>query len=331
MTIDRRALIGAGLGLTLASAAAAQDWPAATPAKGAPDFPNWPPEHFPLWPGKAPGAPATLPVPHNTMNGPAGERQLWLYGIPQAFVAVYRPVKPDGRALLSIPGGGYGFLSVQNEGIDVAHAFCPQGITVFVLVYRLPGEGWARRWDVPLQDAQRAMRLIRQRAAAWEIDPDKLGTIGFSAGGHLAASLAVGYDDKVYDPVDAADQLSAKPRYAGLLYPVINISLDREGGSYKNLMGPSPDPAAVAPYETAKRVTAETPPLFIAQALNDPVVDPINSIDMLTAARAAKVPVEAHLFEKGGHGFGPARAPDDALTTRQWPALFEAWTRMHSG
>src|SRR3546814_12726974 len=108
------------LGLSLASVAGAQEWGTPTPAEGEPDRPAWPPEHFKLWPGKAPGAPATLPTPRDTMNGPAGDRQLWLYGIPEPIVAVYRPPNPDGRALLSIPGGGYGFVSVQNE-IGRAH------------------------------------------------------------------------------------------------------------------------------------------------------------------------------------------------------------------
>jgi acetyl esterase/lipase len=265
------------------------------------------------------------------MNGPAGDRQLWLYGIPEPIVAVYRPHRPDGRALMTIPGGGYGFVSVQNEGIEVADAFTPEGITVFVLAYRLPGEGWANRWDVPLQDAQRAMRLIRANAARYAIDPAKLGAIGFSAGGHLAASLATSWADKVYAPLDAADRLSARPRFAGLLYPVIDSALSKSGATYRNLLGPTPDPAIAARYDTDKRVTADTPPLFIAQALDDTTVDPRNSLAMLAAARAARVPVEAHLFEKGGHGFGPRRAPADALTTRQWPKLFSAWMRMQPG
>ncbi|MBY8827092.1 alpha/beta hydrolase [Hephaestia mangrovi] len=331
MTIDRRGLIGAGIGLTLASAAGAQQWPAPSAAATAPDRPNWPPEHFPLWPGRPPGAPADLPQHHNTMNGPAGHRQLWLYGVREPIVAVYRPKNPDGRALMAIPGGGYGFLSVQNEGIEVADTFTPEGITVFVLAYRLPGEGWANRWDVPLQDAERAMRLIRANAGKYGINPDKLGIIGFSAGGHLAASLATSSGDKVYEPVDAADKLSAKPRFAGLLYPVINSVLGSSGGTYKNLLGPNPDPAITARYDTDKRVTPETPPLFIAQALDDQTVDPRNSLAMLAAARAANVPVEAHLFEKGGHGFGPKRMAPDARTAKLWPELFSAWMRMQLG
>lgn len=327
MTIDRRSLMGAGLSLTLAGAAGAQ--PQATPLAAAADRPNWPPEHLTLWPtGKIPGARAKLPVPNNTMNGPVGHRELHLRGVDEPLVAVYRPKNPDGRALMAIPGGSYRFLSVQNEGIDVADTFTPEGITVFVLAYRLPGEGWDNRWHVPLQDAQRAMRLIRANATRYGIDPDKLGIIGFSAGGHLAASLATNYDDKVYAPLDAADILSARPRFAGLLYPVIDSALGVNGDTFNNLLGPSSDPAIRARYEIDKRVTAETPPLFVAQALDDTVVDPRNSLAMIAAARAAKVSVEGHLFVKGGHGFGPKRAAADALTARLWPQSFSAWMRM---
>ncbi|RIA45604.1 acetyl esterase/lipase [Hephaestia caeni] len=330
MPIDRRSLIGAGLGLSLASVAGAQEWGTPTPAEGEPDRPAWPPEHFKLWPGKAPGTPATLPTPHDTMNGPAGDRQLWLYGIPEPIVAVYRPPNPNDRALLSIPGGGYGFVSVQNEGIEVAKTYVPEGITVFVLAYRLPGEGWGTRWDVPLQDAQRAMRLIRANAAKYGIDPAKLGIVGFSAGGHLAGSLATCFADKVYDAVDAADRQSARPAFAGLVYPVIDPAFGTSGATFKNLLGPNPDPAIAARYTIDKRVTAQTPALFFVQAMDDGLVDPRNTLSMLAACRAAKVPVEAHLFEKGGHGFGPMRMGSQALTTRRWTENFSDWMTMQA-
>jgi acetyl esterase/lipase len=343
MTIDRRTLIGAAASLAVAGAAEARPqararaqrppapWGAPTPAAGARDRPAWPPrEHFRLWPGTPPGAPALLPPNADTMNGPPGERQLWLRGVAQPIVAVYRPQHPDGSALLVIPGGGYGFLSIQNEGIDIANTFTPRGVTVFVLAYRLPAEGWTRRWDVPLQDAQRAIRLIRAEAARWRIDPEKLGALGFSAGGHLGASLAVGYDDQVYRPIDAADRQSARPVVAGLLYPVISITADRKGGSYTNLIGPDAGAAPVARYETDRRVTSETPPLFLAQALDDDTVNPQNSIAMLNAAREARVPVEAHLFEKGGHGFGVKHVPK-TLPASRWPELFDLWRRTHLG
>src|SRR5436305_8684240 len=176
----------------LAGAAAAQ---APGPFAGDPAAPFFPPrERCPLWPGKPPGAPAKPIVPNWTMNNAPPNRELWIRGMPFPEVHVYRAAKPDGSALLALPGGGYEFLSVQNEGIDVAERFNAERTTVFVLTYRLPVEGWADRTLVALQDAQRAMRLIRARAANFRIDPNRVGVIGFSAGGHLAADLAVSYD-----------------------------------------------------------------------------------------------------------------------------------------
>jgi acetyl esterase/lipase len=225
MEIGRRALLGGALGAGVARAAAAQQWgDPPTPAWGDPAAPPWPAkERFALWPGVPPGAPPTLPAPHPTMNGPAGARELWLREIAVPEVHVFRPARPDGSALLALPGGGYQFLSVQNEGLDVAQRHNGWGTTVFVLAYRLPGEGWAERHLVPLQDAQRAMRLIRARAADFRIDPARLGIVGFSAGGHLAADLATAHAEPVYRPLDAADRLSARPAFAGLVYPVTTL------------------------------------------------------------------------------------------------------------
>src|SRR6476661_2424001 len=166
--LGRRELFGSALaaGFAVAAPAAAQIWgDPPTPAAGDADAPAWPSrERFALWPKGPPGAPARLPVFAPTMNGPRGGRELWLRGIAAPEVQVYRPARPDGSAMLVLPGGGYGFLSVQNEGLDVAERFNAERTTVFVLTYRLPGEGWADRSVAPLQDAQRAMRLIRSRA-----------------------------------------------------------------------------------------------------------------------------------------------------------------------
>jgi len=325
--IDRRSVIGAMASVPLAARAAAQAAPAS-----ATGMTPWPPaEHFPLWPGRPPGARATLPSPRPSMNGPAGQQQLWLRGIATPIVAVFRPERPDGRAVLTIPGGGYGFVSVQNEGIDVARTLNPHGITVFALAYRLPSEGWDHQADVPLQDAQRAMRLIHANAARYGIDPTRLGIVGFSAGGHLAGSLTVGYDDRVYAPVDAADRQSARPRFSGLVYPVASLSTPTtHAGSRDNLLGPHPDPATKARYDSPRRITGTTPPLFLVHAVDDGLVPLDQSLDVLTCARAAKVPVEAHFFEKGGHGFGALGAPEGA-PARLWPDLFDRWINQTLG
>jgi acetyl esterase/lipase len=323
MPIDRRSLIGGAIGLTLASAARAQQAP--VPYVLGTGTAAWPPrEHFKLWPGSPPGAPSPLPTNAFTING--SFKELWLRGVSEPMVGVYRPAKPDGRAVLSIPGGGYGFVSIENEGVDVAKALTPHGITVFVLAYRLPGEGWANRADVPLQDAQRAMRLIRANAARYGVDPAKLGICGFSAGGHLGASLAVGHADPVYAPIDAADRASARPAYAGLVYPVVSFSTaglnSRSAGM---LLGDNQDPALLARYETSDRIGAETPPIFLVHAIDDGTVPIAQTLLTVEKCRAAGVPVEAHILEKGGHGFGalhlPAQAPG-----RLWTDIFARWT-----
>lgn len=316
--IHRRTLLGAAAALPVARTALAQDG-GMTP---------WPPtEHFKLWPGRPLGAPERLPVYSPVMAGSSPRRELHLTGVAEPVVGVYRAARPDGRAVLALPGGGYRFVSIENEGINVARALNPAGITVFALAYRLPGEGWARRADVPLQDAQRAMRLIRASAGRYGVDPAKLGTVGFSAGGHLAASLTVGHGDRVYAPVDAADSQSARPAFSGLVYPVTSLGASTaHRGSTEMLLGPSPEPATVARYDTPRRVAADAPPLFLVHATDDGVVPLEQTLAMIAAARAAKVPVEAHLFERGGHGFGALFAPERS-PARLWTDLFERWTR----
>lgn len=328
MDIERRTFLGSGVALLAGSAAAAQ---APTPFAGAPDAPFFPPkERFPLWPGKPPGAPAKPIVPNWTMNGTPPNRELDIRGVPFPEVNVYRPVRPDGSSLLVLPGGGYEFLSVQNEGMDPAERFNAERTTVFVLTYRLPSEGWTNRSIVALQDAQRATRLIRLRAGEFRIDPERLGVLGFSAGGHLAADLAVSHAERVYAPVDAADQLSARPAFVGLLYPVISLDPKESlGVSATDLLGPNPSPQLVAARSPALHVTKDTPPSFIAAAMDDGLVLPPNSLHWISACLAAKASVEAHLFAQGGHGFG-LHLPKD-LPGSRWPDLFALWMRGHGG
>ena len=300
-----------------------------TSAVGDPAAPAWPPtERIALWPGDPPGMPATPPVPAPTMNGPAGARQLWLRGIAHPEINVFRPARPDGSALLVLPGGAYNFVSVQNEGIDVARRFTPKGTAIFVLSYRLPDEGWDRRERVPLQDAQRAMRLLRARAARLEVDPARIGVLGFSAGGHLAADLATAFDEACYAAVDAADRLSARPHYTGLIYPVASFQPGL-GHDYSrdNLLGARASAAAIAAHSPADHVRADTPPCFFVHAMDDDAVPAAASLAMMDGCRRMRIPVEAHLFETGGHGFGlPSQADAPAYG---WPGLFMAWSRRH--
>lgn len=326
--VGRRTFLGTGLAM-IAAAASAQSEP--TPySPSDTSAPFWPPkESFPLWPGQPPGAPARKIVPNWTMNNPPPNRELWIRGVPAPEVHVFRAAHPDGSSLLALPGGGYEFLSVQNEGMDPAERFNADRTSVFVLTYRLPAEGWANRSVVPLQDAQRAMRLIRARAGDFRIDPARLGVIGFSAGGHLAADLAVSADEAVYRPVDSADQLSARPAFAGLIYPVTTLEPGTHGGSRDNLLGPNPAAELMAARSPVLHVSAATPPSFVVAAFDDGTVPIANSLEWIDACQRAKASVEAHLLAQGGHGFG-FHLPRDNPGSR-WPDLFALWMRQHGG
>jgi acetyl esterase/lipase len=331
--LDRRELIGAAVGVSLlASAESDQTWgDPPTPFEGDPEAPAWPPaEHYPLWPKGGMSAPRAPIAPAWTMNGPKGSRELWIRGVPFPELHVFRPARPNGSALLAFPGGGYGFLSVQNEGIDVAQRFTARGTTVFVLTYRLPGEGWANPHLVPLSDAQRAMRLVRARAREFRIDPARLGIVGFSAGGHLAADLATAFAERAYAPVDTADGQSARPAFAGLIYPVTSLQpLIGPASSMLNLLGPNPPAELVAARSPVLHVAGETPPCFLVHAIDDGTVPIANSLDWILACRTGQVPVEAHLLESGGHGFGLHLPPDTSGSL--WPDLFALWMKKNGG
>jgi acetyl esterase/lipase len=314
----------------IAAAAAAQDYHDPAEIASGPAAPPWPSkERFALWPGPPPGAPRQLPRPEWTMSGDASYRQLWIKGVAAPEVYVFRPALPDGSAILAIPGGGYSFIAVQNEGVDAAERFNAERTTIFVLSYRLPGEGWVDRSIAPLQDAQRAMRLIRSRAAELRIDPGRLGILGFSAGGHLAADLAVSFDQPTYKPVDAADRLSARPAFAGLIYPVTTLGAETHGGSRDNLLGSNAAGDLIAARSPVLHVSPSTPPSFVVAAFDDGTVPIDNSFEWIAACRKAKVSVEAHLLSEGGHGFG-FHLPRDNPGSR-WPDLFALWLRKHGG
>lgn len=331
MEIERRLFLGGAAALFGAAAARGED-----PAFKNPDIvgkepgvPLWPAkERFPLWPGRPPGSPKILPTPGWQMwpDGP----QLWVNGIANPEVNVFRPALADGSAMMVIPGGSYTFEAVQNEGLHPAEFFNSRRTTVFILSYRLPDEGWLNRSVVPLQDAQRAMRLIRSRAADFKIDPNRLGILGFSAGGHLAADLTVSYDEHVYDPVDAADRLSAKPAFSGLIYPVATLQPKiTHPDSRDHLLGPNAPDALVQKRSPEQHITAQTPASFIVHAFDDGLVPIDNSLAWIAAARAAKASVEAHLFAQGGHGFGLHLPKENSGSL--WPELFALWMRQHGG
>jgi acetyl esterase/lipase len=218
-----------------------------------------------LWPGSPPGS-AGVTVKARIIEGsstPEVFHNRAVVSIDVPLVTVYRAAKPNGSALLIIPGGGYALELFDKEGTEPTRIFNQAGITCFILRYRLPGDGWANRADVPLQDAQRAMRVIRANAAKYGVNPARVGVIGFSAGGHLAASLATHFAAKVYTSLDAADTQDAKPFIAGLMYPVVTMGDGTHDGSRDALLGKNPSPEAVAAYSCDKNLPANTPPSFI--------------------------------------------------------------------
>ncbi|MCC4605632.1 alpha/beta hydrolase [Xanthomonas campestris] len=280
-----------------------------------------------LWPaGMAPGD-AALAQPQRIVDrsSDAAHPDRYIQSISQPYLVVYRPKQPNGTALLVTPGGGYQRIVLDNEGSALVPGFVDQaGFTLFVLRYRLPGEGHPNGADVPLADAQRALRLIRANAARYGIDAHRVGVMGFSAGGHVAASLATRHAAQVYPAQDAADALSARPDFALLIYPVIDMdSANAHPGSRQRLLGSAPSDAQVRAYSPQLHVDARTPPTFLLHAQDDSVVPVRNSLLMHDALLRAGVPSELHVFPQGGHGFGTDRIA--GLTLAAWPQLAQAW------
>jgi len=284
------------------------------------------PGRIALWPaGLAPGDKALAEPLHlvERSTDPALPDR-YVTHVSEPYLVVYRPVRPNGVGLLVTPGGGYQRVVLDKEGSALAPALAARGgVTLFVLRYRLPGEGRADR-EAALADAQRALRLIRARAAQWQLDPHRIGVMGFSAGGHLAARLATGFDAPAYPATDAIDRVSARPDMALLIYPVIDMAgPDTHGGSRERLLGPQPTPALMHQYAMQQHVRADMPPVFLVHAQDDPAVPVGNSLAFYQALLRAHVPAEMHLFTHGGHGFGVRGTV--GLTTAAWPRLALDW------
>ncbi|WP_343616028.1 alpha/beta hydrolase [Novosphingobium sp.] len=318
---SRRAMLG---GMTLAGIAAST---IATKASAGTRAITHSGPSIPLWPGEAPGAPTTLPTrAFEQRSTDTSFDDRWLTGIASPSIEVRRPAFQDGSAVLIMPGGGYGFLSIDNEGEEQARWLTERGVTCFILYYRLPGEGWRNRQTVPLQDAQRAMRLIRSRAGDFGIDPARVSVLGFSAGGHLAGSIATRFAETTYEPVDAADRLSARPDLVGMIYPVVTLAQPFvHAGSRDALLGPNSGSELRKTTSVENRVTEATPPVFLTAASDDGLVPIANSVAMYGALLAKARPAEFHGFDKGGHGFG-VRLPKD-VPASAWPDLFYSYGR----
>ncbi|MCF7752368.1 alpha/beta hydrolase [Bacillus subtilis subsp. subtilis] len=297
--------------------AAPRSVPASEPAPGSPD-------RIALWPaGQVPGETGAARVPHviERSTDPALPDR-YIDDVDAPYLVAYRPAHPNGTALLVIPGGGYQRIVLDKEGTALVPDFVDQaGITLFVLRYRLPAGRSDRQ--AALADAQRALRLIRANAARWQVQPHRIGVMGFSAGGHVAARLSTAFNLPVYPARDAADARSARPDFALLLYPVIDMGPHAHSGSRQRLLGEHPDAALAAQFSMQQQVGTQTPPTFLVHAQDDKVVSVHNSLVYYQALERAGVAAEMHLFPQGGHGFGVRIAP--TLTTAQWPTLAVRW------
>jgi acetyl esterase/lipase len=253
--------------------------------------------------------------------------------------------RPDANratstAVIVLPGGGYGHLAMDHEGTQIAEWLNSLGITAFILKYRMSTTG--HRHPVPMMDGQRAIRTVRSRAAEWKIDPQRIGIIGFSAGGHLASTLGTHFNSdspphprggagggalKNYPP-DEIDRVSSRPDFMILCYPVISLTDDDivHKGSRKNLLGDNPDKSLVESLSNHTQVTRDTPPTFLFHTTEDKSVLPENSIVFYSALRRAGVPAEMHIYEKGPHGVGLAR---DIPGTNTWPNRARDWLESH--
>jgi acetyl esterase/lipase len=259
-----------------------------------------------LWPDGAPGA----------KGGTEGDKPtLTLYLPPKE--------KATGTAIVICPGGGYGALATDHEGLQIGQWLNSFGVAGFMVKYRHRNTGAGYGHPAPLQDAQRAIRMVRSRAMEWGVDPNRIGILGFSAGGHLASSASTHFHESFYEPKDRIDRVSCRPDFAVLVYPVISLTESfTHVGSRRNLLGPNPDPALVEKMSSEKQVTPQTPPTFLIATWEDTGVPAENSIYYYLALRKAKVPAEMHIFLKGPHGFGLGQKIEG---TSAWPGLCQKW------
>ncbi len=238
---------------------------------------------------------------------------------------VYQPkAKTSDAAVIICPGGGYGILAIDHEGYDIAAWFNDRGITAFVLKYRLPQDELFDNAEIrPLQDAQQAIRIVRKDAVKFGISPDKIGIMGFSAGGHLASTASTHFQSQVGEIIDPS--MSVRPDFSILIYPVITFGeANTHSGTRENLIGQNPPAVKTELYSNELHVSAKTPPTFLISTTDD-AVSPENSILYFEACRKNNVPVEMHIYEKGGHGYALKKKGLGPVET--WPARMEDWMK----
>ncbi|HKS37903.1 MAG TPA: alpha/beta hydrolase, partial [Verrucomicrobiae bacterium] len=272
---------------------------------------------LPVWPGAVPGDYGTIGPERVRAPAEAPTKNAkWITGVTKPTITVFRPAedKNTRAAIIICPGGGYWNLAWDLEGEEVAAGLNAVGVTGVVLKYRVP-----RRPDQPerlpapgpLLDAQRAVSLVRSRAAEWGIDPNRIGIAGFSAGGHLAVATATHFDQRAYEPIDDIDKASCRPDFAVAIYPGYLVEQERAGVEVKK--------DVLAPYI---RIPKETPPIFLAHASDDNVAGAENSVVMYLALKRANVATELHVYAQGGHGFGVRKS---SLPCSTWTDRLMAW------
>lgn len=271
-----------------------------------------PAEVLPLWPGIAPGEKSDLGEERDMTKSSdglvAGKPVIRLGNVSKPTIAIYRPSarKDTGAAVVVCPGGGYHILAMDLEGTEICEWLNSIGVTAVLLKYRVPKREGLEKHTAALQDAQRALGLVRERAREWGIDPARIGVLGFSAGGHLAAAACSTYEKRTYPEVDAADRVSCRPDFALLIYPAY-LTVKEEGDKI------APD----------LNITSNTPPTFLAMAQDDPIrVE--TALFYGLALRKAGVLFELHVYPSGGHGYG-LRPSKDVVTT--WPARAAEWLK----
>ncbi|MET3115763.1 acetyl esterase/lipase [Pedobacter sp. CG_S7] len=278
---------------------------------------------IPIYPGAIPRA---KPVPTSFKEisslGADGVLRISKVSIPTLTAYLPAKEKATGTAVIICPGGGYGILAIGHEGYDIAKEFNKLGVAAFVLKYRLPDdEIMSDKGFGPFQDIQQAMYVVRKNAAKWNLKVDKIGVMGFSAGGHLASSMSVHYNDV---RIEAKD-IDLRPDFSILIYPVISAMEQTHAGSVKNLLGVVTTDTLKIYFSNQRSVTKATPPSFLVHAIDDKTVPVYNSISYGQALIKHNVPAEMHLYQSGGHGFGL----NNKTTADRWFNRLENWLRMN--